>query len=299
MFPAFEELYTPGYVQAQLRKFRDRHVNHWRHHLRLARALAAAHLPPPPGTVLDLGCSIGTFALEFAAMGYETAGLDLDEKALEAGKALALEMNVPVRWICADAANFTLPEPVDAIICFDLLEHLEDEALAGLFACVRRAIRPGGVFLFHTFPMEHDHIFYRGNLTCLPLAPLSGLPPRAFEAATRGYARLLDAWYRLRHGKTHKQRIAATVHPNPLSRKRLDAMLWASGLEVLALEATLDGVNPLKPGQGWLAKRLFAHQEAARRSLYGAARKPSAGYGFDETSGSTGPASPVSRNRGS
>lgn len=270
----FEDLYTPDYVQAQLLKFRNRHENHWRHHLRLAETLAAAHLPPPPGTVLDLGCSIGTFALEFAGKGYTTMGLDLDPRALEAGDALAQEMQVEVQWLCADAATFTVPHPVDGILCFDLLEHLLDDAIASMLQRVMKALKPGGVFLFHTFPTEFDHIFYKGRFVPLPLLPFAKAAPDAFEAMARRYARCLDGWFRLRYGKTHQQRIADTVHPNPLSKPRLEALLRGAGLEIRSLEATLDVVNPLKPGQGWIASRFFRHQPIAQRSLYGAAVRP-------------------------
>ena len=50
----------------------------------------------------------------------------------------------------ADAQDFELPEPADAAICTsDSLNHITDPiAIASTFACVRRALREGGLFVF-------------------------------------------------------------------------------------------------------------------------------------------------------
>ena len=112
-----QEIYTPTYVDAQLEKFRNRSTNHWQHHIRLAKQLVADYAPAPPASLLDLGCSIGTFALEFALDGYKTIGLDFDPKALEQGEKLAKELGCEPKWICEDAGAFDLQEKVDIVVC--------------------------------------------------------------------------------------------------------------------------------------------------------------------------------------
>ena len=42
----------------------------------------AAHLPTPPGRVLDIGCGQGTQALRLARRGHEVTGLDPSERLL-------------------------------------------------------------------------------------------------------------------------------------------------------------------------------------------------------------------------
>lgn len=272
--PVFENLYTPTYVQRQLEKFRNRHDNHWKAHLDLAASLAGRFAPPPPARMLDLGCSIGTFALEFALKGYDTMGLDMDEKSLEQGRILGGELGVNPSWIRSDATRFTLDTPVDFVVCFDLLEHLFDDQIRGMLRSVHDVLRPGGVFLFHTFPTQYDHVFYRNNVFPLPLVPFRGLPAAAFTALTRVYAGALDLYYVARKGKTWRSIIRNTVHPNPLSAERVGALCEEAGLKVELLEMGLDTVNALKPGQGAVAKRHFAHQPVAMRSIWGAARRP-------------------------
>ncbi len=38
---------------------------------------------PADINICDVGCSIGTFAIEFAKNGYNTFGIDMDEEALK------------------------------------------------------------------------------------------------------------------------------------------------------------------------------------------------------------------------
>ena len=266
-----EDLYTSTYVLTQLDKFRNRYSNHWQFHLRLAKKLVAEYATKPPALLLDLGCSIGTFALEFALDGYETIGLDFDPKALEQAKKLAKELGCNPRWICEDAGSFDLQEKVDIVVCFDLLEHLRDDVIANTLSCIRRNLKSSGVFIFHTFPTQYDHIFYKGSLSCLPLIPFRSLPDKDFQNMVKWYSRFLDIFYLLRYGKTHKGVIAKTVHPNPLSMERLKSFLESEGFEHVKIEMDLDSVNPLKPGQGTLAKKFFAQQPVALRSLWGTA----------------------------
>jgi 2-polyprenyl-3-methyl-5-hydroxy-6-metoxy-1,4-benzoquinol methylase len=272
--PVFEELYTETYVQIQLNKFQNRYENHWKAHLDLAEVLVKKYAPAPPARMLDLGCSIGTFAIEYALKGYTSAGLDLDEKSLEQGQNLAKELGISVAWIKSDATDFVLNENVDFIICFDLLEHLFDDQIHGMLASVNRALAPGGVFLFHTFPTQYDHIFYRNNVFPLPLVPFCKLPSQYFTALTRGYAALIDGYYLLRRGKTWKNIIKQSVHPNPLSLARMRAFCEQAGLDVELLDSGLDSVNALKPNQGRIASRYFKKQPVAMRSIWGVARKP-------------------------
>lgn len=266
-------LYNSTYVQAQLEKFHNRNNNHWRNHIRLAKQLASDYGPPPPASLLDLGCSIGTFALEFATDGYDTIGLDFDPKALEVAKKLAKEMGVNPVWVCEDAGSFSLEKKVDIVLCFDLLEHLPDDVIINALSCVRRNLKSNGLFIFHTFPTQYDHIFYKGALTCGPLVPFRSLSEKQFENMVRWYAGFLDIFYLLRYGKTHKRIIANTVHPNPLSKKRLQCFLKNAGFDILLFETDLDSINPLKPGQGTLAKRFFVKQPVGCRSLWGVARE--------------------------
>jgi len=270
-------LYNESYKNSQLKKYYNRDNNHFRNHILLAKKLVAEYGPNSPSTLLDIGCSIGTFALEFALDGYNTIGLDFDNKALVQARKLAKELGCHPKWICGDAGSFSLKEKVDVVVCFDLLEHLSDEVIKNTLSCIRENLKPKGVMVFHTFPTLYDHVFYKGALACLPLIPFRHLAEIKFENLVRWYTHFLDLFYLLRYGKTHKRVIAETVHPNPHSKKRVQCFIKDAGFETLLLDMSLDSVNPLKPGQGVLAKKFFANQPVAFRSIWGVARKPVSG----------------------
>lgn len=268
-----KKLYTHAYVSTQLDKFANRKINHWQHHISLTKRLVSEFAPKPPARMLDLGCSIGTFALEFALEGYETTGLDFDPKALEQAEILARELNCQPKWECQNASTFVLEEKVDFVVCFDLLEHLTDEMIKSMLIQVKRNLVDGGVFIFHTFPTEFDHVFYRNPLACLPLIPFRALASDRFEKIVRRYAKFLNVFYLLRYLKTHKKHIGSTVHPNPLSIERIKDFMSEVGFEILLLETGLDEINPLRNRSGRIAKKYFSGQTIAHRSIWGCARK--------------------------
>ena len=52
--------------------------------------------------------------------------------------------------------NIGIPEAVDLVYWFDVLEHVED--LNGLFACCAKMLRPGGISL-HKFDLSGHEYF--------------------------------------------------------------------------------------------------------------------------------------------
>jgi SAM-dependent methyltransferase len=102
--------------------------------------------------ILDLCCGTGQLARHFLEAGFHVIGLDLSTSMLE----LARKNNLPflvsgqVRFIHADAANFSLDEPVGLVVStFDALNHLPDlNALTGCFKCVVASLVDNGIFIF-------------------------------------------------------------------------------------------------------------------------------------------------------
>ena len=153
------EPYGRSYQLGQLAKYRDAGSNHWRHRIRLARDLAEEYAlprlakPPEELTMLDVGCSIGTFALEFAALGYKACGVDSDAEALEIAERLGTERGLDVEWVLADVKDLGIESGrSDVIVCFDVFEHLHDDELGALLWHLRRRLSPRGSLLFHTYP---------------------------------------------------------------------------------------------------------------------------------------------------
>ena len=103
-------------------------------------------LPQTAQTVLDLGCGTG---LELDAILSKrphlcVTGVDLCPEMLQ-----KLQNKHPqVRTICADYFTHDLGEnQYDAVINFETLHHFTPEKKAALYGKIRRALKPGGIYL--------------------------------------------------------------------------------------------------------------------------------------------------------
>jgi SAM-dependent methyltransferase len=106
------------------------------------------HFRADPKTVLDLACGTGIPTLMLARRGYRVTGVDRSPEMLEVldGK----KGDLPVKTVRADIRDFAVDEPLEAAIClYDSVNYLlTEDDLVRFFDCVRRAIVPGGLFVF-------------------------------------------------------------------------------------------------------------------------------------------------------
>ncbi|MHB0878341.1 MAG: class I SAM-dependent methyltransferase [Anaerolineae bacterium] len=103
--------------------------------------------------ILDLGCGTGRHAIELARRGYSVTGLDLSPSMLAQAEAAARGEGLAVRFVRGDARAIPFAAEFDAVIsmcegAFSLMEEDEHDHL--ILAGVRRALRPGGVFVLET-----------------------------------------------------------------------------------------------------------------------------------------------------
>ncbi len=279
--PVIAAEYGRAYQLHQASKYRDRAANHWRLRVDLAHRLAREHAYPRLGLgqdgrtggagagrvrVVDVGCSIGTFAIEFARLGFDSVGVDMDPEALDIARDLAAEEGVTARFDCADLAAWDDPRPIDLAVAFDIFEHLHDDQMGALLQTIRRRLSPRGVLIFHTFPTEFDYLFFeRGGRGAEPLLPYADADPREFERRTRALAARLDAEAIEGGGLPRRDAIRLERHCNPTCPRRLRWQLERAGLEVLSIQTA-----QLYPFEPELAAR-FAKQPLTHRNLFGAA----------------------------
>lgn len=278
-------IYGNEYQTRQVDKFRNRAHNHWKNRINLAFDLVKNHdetkeqgKEKKDVVVVDIGCSIGTFAIEFAKLGYQSYGIDFDSSALAIGEKLSREENINVKFVNSDVSNWgnlSLPK-IDIAICFDIFEHLHDDELGALLVSLKNQLSKNGRLIFHTFPTEYDHLFYFERtmaiiftpwLRRLPLELFKNLSKTKFERFVRAYATLFDFLYLFKKGCTHKELIKNNKHCNPLSKRRLEDILIRSGYKILQLETT-----QLYSFEKKIQKR-FSHHPISHRNLFGAAMK--------------------------
>lgn len=108
-----------------------------------------ALLPDPRGlNVVDLGCGYGWFCRWAQEQGAaRVLGLDVSKKML--ARAKALTSVTEITYERADLESFELPaESFDVAYSSLTLHYISD--VAAFFAKIRRALRPGGRFVFST-----------------------------------------------------------------------------------------------------------------------------------------------------
>ena len=116
---------------------------------------------PPDGAVLDLACGHGRHAIPLAQRGYRVTGQDFSRVFLRRAEEDTRAAGVHVRWVHGDMRQIAFEAEFDAVInIFTAFGYFdtEDEDLAVLRQ-VRKALRPGGVFLLETM---HRDALVRG-----------------------------------------------------------------------------------------------------------------------------------------
>ncbi|ULL17700.1 class I SAM-dependent methyltransferase [Paenibacillus sp. H1-7] len=111
-----------------------------------------------PQTVADLGCGTGNIALPLAQQGYEVFGIDLSEdmlavaqqKAYEAQREQPFQGRGEVTWLQQDMRDWSLMQPVDAVISLcDCMNYLlEEEDVAQAIRQAYAGLKEGGLFVF-------------------------------------------------------------------------------------------------------------------------------------------------------
>ncbi len=227
--------------------------------------------PRLPGeiTLVDVGCSVGLLAIEFAKMGYNSFGVDFDPAALEIAAKLNSEEGTNARFLQMDVSDWNLDIPIDIAICFDIFEHLHDDELGALLYGLKKKLSRRGSIVFHTLPLQFDYLFWNASKGIIQfpwlLRPFKNMPARRFSRMVKIYATGLDLIKMCRGGHTHQEEIKMGGHCNPLTRERLEDILGRAGYEILFMESGFLGEVQLDPQH----REYFHKQPVTHRSLRG------------------------------
>jgi SAM-dependent methyltransferase len=107
----------------------------------------------PVERVLDIACGTGPHLIRLAERGYRMSGLDLSPENIDFLRERAAQKRLDVELLVADMTRFRLRRPVDAVICMqDSQGHLlTNEAILAHLRCTRRALSPGGLYVFDRY----------------------------------------------------------------------------------------------------------------------------------------------------
>jgi 2-polyprenyl-3-methyl-5-hydroxy-6-metoxy-1,4-benzoquinol methylase len=105
-----------------------------------------------PGDVLDLGCSGGGFVKNCLEDGFFAVGLEGNDYSLKHKRAEWA--TIPENLFCADITkpfsvyvDSRLPHQFKVITAWEVMEHIEEQDLAQLFANAAKHLSPEGVFI--------------------------------------------------------------------------------------------------------------------------------------------------------
>jgi SAM-dependent methyltransferase len=109
---------------------------------------AARHYRLPIRSVLDLACGTGLLTRQIARWADSVVGVDASAAMLRRAADRTPDRNV--RYVPGDFRAFDLGETFDAVVCGgDSLNYVHAPGeLTEVFRCVRRHLRPGGLFAF-------------------------------------------------------------------------------------------------------------------------------------------------------
>lgn len=115
----------------------------------------------PESTLVDLGCGIGRMAVHAIPflVGGHYIGTDVAPSMLERAQArIAPVIPDPpcrVSWVKQEGTTFAVPDrSVDAFCAYSVFTHIEHEDAFNFLVDARRAVRPGGIFVFSCLPMD-------------------------------------------------------------------------------------------------------------------------------------------------
>lgn len=111
--------------------------------------------------IIDLGCGRGEWLEILKEEGWQARGVEINHAAIESCRRRGLEV------IDEDALTYLLslaPNSLNAVTCFQLIEHLDFEILIKLVDQILTVLRPGGLVIMETPDPENvlvsSHNFY-------------------------------------------------------------------------------------------------------------------------------------------
>jgi SAM-dependent methyltransferase len=114
----------------------------WKRRRNLKGQIEAVTRRAPPGRLLDVGCATGNYLAEMGKLGWQGAGVELNEEAAEYARArFGLEI------FGGDLLESSWPDNhFDAITLWDVLEHTHHPL--AILQEVNRLLAPGGLLAF-------------------------------------------------------------------------------------------------------------------------------------------------------
>jgi 2-polyprenyl-3-methyl-5-hydroxy-6-metoxy-1,4-benzoquinol methylase len=106
-----------------------------------------------PCKVMELGCGAGNYVIHLARSGFDAAGVDISENAIEMARKSASRAGVTCAFTVADVLGDLsgIDAAFDFVYDWELLHHIYPEDRDRYFGNVVRLLKPGGRYLTVSF----------------------------------------------------------------------------------------------------------------------------------------------------
>src|SRR5262249_30210650 len=108
------------------------------------------------GSILDVGCGLGTHAIELAVRGYQVTGMDLSPAMLQRAQRESKHQNVTVRWLQGDMRELPPDQQYDVVLSwgtsFGFFEEADNQRCLEALA---RALKPDGFLLLQVINRDY------------------------------------------------------------------------------------------------------------------------------------------------
>jgi len=115
---------------------------------------AQAHLLKPGQTALAVGDGEGRNGVWLAEQGLDVLSVDISPTALGKAQALAASRGVKLKTEQADITTWKWPEECFDVVVVIFIQWATADQIAGLFAGMAQALKPGGLLLLQGYSAE-------------------------------------------------------------------------------------------------------------------------------------------------
>lgn len=228
--------------------------------------------------LLDLGCGVGTFALLLGKRGYNTVGLDISKMSINQCLKNQKKFHIKnAEFVLGNCNNKDLfcQNSFDTIIAADIIEHLPQKVLTNTLNCCYHWLKPGGMFIIHTFPTIY---YYLINTKLLPtlLLPIYCIPKILVNPYIWLLDKIINIFWIIHSKRTHSQEVINSGHCNPPHPFLFQKQLKDAGFKVICFKLLEESLSDLKGDNPryQFCKKLIRHYEIIRPTIIVVARKP-------------------------
>jgi 2-polyprenyl-6-hydroxyphenyl methylase/3-demethylubiquinone-9 3-methyltransferase len=107
----------------------------------------AQHIKLKDSRILDVGCGGGILCEAMSKAGAKIVGVDAEVQAIKVATEHAKKNNLSIEYYCTALEEYEA-EPVDAVTCMELLEHVPYPEL--IIQHCTRLLKPGGTLILST-----------------------------------------------------------------------------------------------------------------------------------------------------